>query len=91
MRQESLENFFLRRGFDSRHLHHIELAASLGASPIASADRFARKLKGFLKSISSCPAARRRFEPIFLRTGYLLNSPAPAPPAQRVGDTKELH
>ena len=45
--------------------HHIELVASLGASPLASAGRFARKLKGFLKSISSRPAARRRFEPIF--------------------------
>jgi hypothetical protein len=33
--------------------HHIELAASLGASPLASAGRFARKLKGFLKSIES--------------------------------------
>ena len=31
----------------SRH-HHIELAASLGASPLASAVRFARKSKGFL-------------------------------------------
>jgi len=36
----------------SKH-HHIELAASLGASPLASAGRFARKLKGFLKSIES--------------------------------------
>ena len=45
--------------------HHIELVASLGASPLASAGRFASKLKGFLKSISSRPAARRRFEPIF--------------------------
>ena len=44
----------------SKH-HHIELAASLGASPLASAGSFARKLKGFLKSISSRPAARRRF------------------------------
>jgi len=41
--------------------HHIELVASLGASPLASAGRFASKLKGFLKSISSRPAARRRF------------------------------
>ena len=41
--------------------HHIELVASLGASPLASAGSFARKLKGFLKSISSRPAARRRF------------------------------
>ena len=45
--------------------HHIELVASLGASPLASADSFASKSKGFLKSISSRPAARRRFEPIF--------------------------
>ena len=36
----------------SRH-HHIELAASLGASPLASAGSFARKLKGFLKSTES--------------------------------------
>jgi len=36
----------------SRH-HHIELAASLGASPLASAGSFASKLKGFLKSIES--------------------------------------
>jgi len=36
----------------NRH-HHIELAASLGASPLASAGRFASKLKGFLKSIES--------------------------------------
>jgi len=36
----------------SRH-HHIELVASLGASRLASAGRFARKLKGFLKSIKS--------------------------------------
>jgi len=41
--------------------HHIELVASLGASPLASAGRFASKLKGVLKSISSRPAARRRF------------------------------
>jgi len=33
--------------------HHIELAASLGASPLASAGTFARKSKGFLKSIKS--------------------------------------
>ena len=46
----------------SRH-HHIELAASLGASPLASAGIFARRLKGFLKSISSRSAARRRFIP----------------------------
>ena len=41
--------------------HHIELVASLGALPLASAGSFASKLKGFLKSISSRPAARRRF------------------------------
>ena len=41
--------------------HHIELVASLGASPLASAGSFASKSKGFLKSISSHPAARRRF------------------------------
>jgi len=44
----------------NRH-HHIELVASLGASPLASAGSFASKSKGFLKSISSRPAARRRF------------------------------
>ena len=33
--------------------HHIELAASLGALPLASAGSFARKSKGFLKSIES--------------------------------------
>ena len=36
----------------SRH-HHIELAASLGASPLASAGIFVSKSKGFLKSIES--------------------------------------
>jgi hypothetical protein len=36
------------------------------ASPLASAGSFASKSKGFLKSISSRPATRRRFEPIFL-------------------------
>jgi hypothetical protein len=41
--------------------HHIELVASLGASPLASAGISARKYQGFLKSISSRPAARRRF------------------------------
>ena len=48
--------------------HHIELVASLGASclpvgmaPLASAGSFASRAKGFLKSISSRPAARRRF------------------------------
>jgi len=43
--------------------HHIELVASLGASPLASAGSFASKSKGFLKSISSRPATRRRFIP----------------------------
>jgi len=33
--------------------HHIELAASLGASPLASAGSFVSKSKGFLKSIES--------------------------------------
>ena len=51
----------LSQEFDSPQVHHIELVASLGASPLASAGSFARKLKGFLKSISSRPAARRRF------------------------------
>ena len=38
----------------SRH-HHIELVASLGASPLASAGIFESKLKSFLKSIeNSC-------------------------------------
>ena len=41
--------------------HHIELVASLGASPLASAGSFASRAKGFLKSISSRSAARRRF------------------------------
>ena len=52
--------------------HHIELVASLGveftphtacccAGPLASAGSFASKSKGFLKSISSRSAARRRF------------------------------
>ena len=36
----------------SRH-HQIELDASLGASPLASAGRFASKSNGFLKSIES--------------------------------------
>jgi len=41
--------------------HHIELVASLGASPLASAGNFASKSKGFLKSISSRSAAKQRF------------------------------
>ena len=44
----------------NRH-HQIELVASLGASPLASAGSFASKAKGFLKSISSRSAARRQF------------------------------
>ena len=36
----------------SRH-HHIELDASLGASPLALAGSFASKSKGFLKSIEN--------------------------------------
>ena len=44
----------------NRH-HQIELVASLGASPLASAGSFASRAKGFLKSISSRSAARRRF------------------------------
>ena len=47
--------------FESPRVHHIELVASLGASPLASAGSFASKSKGFLKSISSRSAARRRF------------------------------
>jgi len=43
----------------NRH-HQIELVASLGASPLASAGSFASRAKGFLKSISSRSAARRR-------------------------------
>jgi len=46
----------------NRH-HYIELVASLGASPLALAGSFASKSKGFLKSISSRSAARRRFIP----------------------------
>ena len=49
------------QGFKSPQVHHIELAASLGASPLASAGTFARKSKGFLKSISSRSAAKQRF------------------------------
>ncbi|MCG2809103.1 MAG: hypothetical protein L6275_02065, partial [Candidatus Portnoybacteria bacterium] len=47
----------------SKH-HHIEFEefpASPSPSARASAGRFAGKLKGFLKSISSRPRARRRF------------------------------
>ncbi|MBI4812620.1 hypothetical protein HY798_04280 [Candidatus Falkowbacteria bacterium] len=64
--QNSQSGFSSKKVRISSNKHHqIELAASLGASPLASAGRFARKLKGFLKSTSSRPAARRRFEPIF--------------------------
>jgi len=44
----------------NRH-HHIELVASLGASPLASAGSFASKSKGFLKSIESFCWLIRRF------------------------------
>jgi hypothetical protein len=48
--------------------HHIEFE-DCSASPLpaarASAGNFARNCQGFLKSISSRPRARRRFEPIF--------------------------
>ena len=65
-----LGNQISQSGFSSKKVrissnkhHHIELVASLGASPLASAGSFASKSKGFLKSISSRPAARRRFIP----------------------------
>ena len=54
--------------------HHIEFeecSASPSPSARASAGNFASKSKGFLKSISSRPAARRRFEPIFLRKFFI--------------------
>ena len=53
------------QGFKPLQVHHIELAASLGASPLASAGSFARKLKGFLKSIESFYWLIWRFRPIF--------------------------
>ena len=60
--QNSQSGFSSKKVRISSNKHHqIELVASLGASPLASAGSFARKLKGFLKSISSRPAARRRF------------------------------
>ena len=60
--QNSQSGFCSKKVRISSNKHHqIELVASLGASPLASAGSFARKLKGFLKSISSRPAARRRF------------------------------
>ena len=65
-----LGNQISQSGFSSKKVrissnkhHHIELVASLGASPLASAGSFASKSKGFLKSIVSFPAARRRFIP----------------------------
>jgi len=65
-----LGNQISQSGFSSKKVrissnkhHHIELVASFGASPLASAGIFASKSKGFLKSISSSPAARRRFIP----------------------------
>jgi len=61
-RQSSQSGFSSKKvRISSNKHHHIELVASLGASPLASAGRFVSKLKGFLKSISSRPAARRRF------------------------------
>ena len=62
--QNSLSGFSSKkvRISSSRH-HHIELAASPSPSARASAGSFASKSKGFLKSISSRPAARRRFIP----------------------------
>jgi len=51
----------------NKHHHNEFEECSASSSPAAraSAGSFARRLKGFLKSISSRPAARRRFEPIF--------------------------
>jgi len=61
-RQNSQSGFSSKKvRISSNKHHHIELVASLGASPLASAGSFASKSKGFLKSISSRPAARRRF------------------------------
>jgi hypothetical protein len=61
-RQNSQSGFSSKKVRISSNKHHqIELAASLGASPLASAGSFASKSKGFLKSISSRSAARRRF------------------------------
>src|SRR3989338_5138707 len=71
-RQNSQSGFSSKKvRISSNKHHHIELVASLGASPLASAGSFVSKLKGFLKSISSRPAARRRFEPIFLRRFFI--------------------
>ena len=61
-RQNSQSGFSSKKvRISSNKHHHIELVASLGASPLASAGSFASKSKGFLKSIPSRPAARRRF------------------------------
>jgi len=61
-RQNSQSGFSSKKvRISSNKHHHIELAASLGASPLASAGSFASKSKGFLKSISSRSVARRRF------------------------------
>ena len=54
------------REFESPRVHHIELAASLGASPIASAGSFASKSKSLLKLIKSFCWLIWRFEPNFL-------------------------
>ena len=61
-RQNSQSGFSSKkvRISSSRH-HHIELAASPSPPARASAGSFASKSKGFLKSISSRPTARRRF------------------------------
>ena len=56
--------------FEPDRVHHIELAASLGASPLASAGSFARKSKGFLKSIESFCWLIWRFKPIFGLVGF---------------------
>jgi len=61
-RQSSQSGFSSKKvRISSNKHHHIELVASLGASPLASAGNFTSKSKGFLKSISSRSAARRRF------------------------------
>ena len=63
-----LGNQISQSGFSSKKVrissnkhHHIELVASLGASPLASAGSFASKSKGFLKSIESFCWLIRRF------------------------------
>jgi hypothetical protein len=61
-RQNSQSGFSSKKvRISSNKHHHIELVASLVASPLASAGSFASKSKGFLKSIANFPAARRRF------------------------------